>query len=169
MYSQEGEQDVDSPAYWWVTQNDNYEVERDLGCVFAPRVAADDKQRPFYARVMELQVGDVLFHSYHGEVKAVGRVRGKPYQTHRPYDNPPDYPSTQEGYYASIEYQELRKPIRVDRIPDALRHLPNSPFGTDGILKRQYLNPVPDELVVYLREVCRKRLPDLFPGPKVSW
>jgi hypothetical protein len=128
------------PFVWWVNQGTNYDVEHREGYVWAGKLAKDGRPLDHHNRVIELQPGECVFHYANGAMRAVGEVLESPKEAPRP--NQVSVDEQKPGYYASIRYSDLSKPLELGDIPLEWRTNNPGPFDRDGTVKQGYLYKV---------------------------
>ena len=145
-------------AYWWVNQNQTYEHEFGGGYMWSPKTKANGSRNQFYANMLLVRPGDVIF-SYAGtRIKAVGVAMSGGYSSPKPrvFGETGNYWS-EDGWRVDVQYEKVETPIRPKDFIDSIAPLLPSKYSPlqqsgDGI-QSVYLAAVPDELGALLVEL----------------
>jgi MoxR-like ATPase len=135
-------------AFWWVNQGSTYSQEKAGGFLWAPKQSKSGSPFSHWLNVMQVSVGDVIFHYANNRIVALSRVTEPPREQPRP-EELPDEAWQREGYFAKVSpYKELQPPIQRADIPLEWRTQQTSgPFTQDGNVKQGYLFPLSREFV----------------------
>lgn len=149
-------QTATTPTWWWVNQRRTYETEKTGGFVFAVQLPRSTKH---HEDIKDLKPGDFLIHYADSEIKAIGCVQSN-YTTAERHE--------QLGWSVDVLYSELKSPISLKDIPDALRKsekqtTPGSVFDTKGGVRQGYLFPVSDSFVSTLSELLGSKWTEGMP------
>jgi hypothetical protein len=97
-------------AYWWVSQNQTYRLERADGFLWAPN-KTETGQTPFHwASMNEVRLGDVIFSYVGGRIVSVTVAKAAACENRRPV-NLGDGLWEEEGKKVEVEYRELPTPL----------------------------------------------------------
>jgi MoxR-like ATPase len=147
------------PFVWWVNQGTNYDVEHHEGYVWAGSLARDGRTLDHHKRVMDLKPGECVFHYANGAIRAIGEVLESPIEAARP--NQASLDEQKPGFYASIRYFDLSKPLDLQDIPLDWRTNDSGPFDRDGTVKQGYLYKVSRGFAGRLARLILERTPEL--------
>ena len=147
-------------AYWWVNQNQTYQHEVPGGYMWSPKTKANGARNQYYANMMLVQPGDIVF-SYAGtRIRAVGVAVSGAYSSPKPrVFGAAGSNWSQDGWRVDVHYEEVDSPIRPkDFMPQIAPLLPTkySPLQRNGDgIQSVYLAAVPDELGSLLVQLTR--------------
>ena len=124
---------------FWVYQNKTFFEEATGGFLWSPKYARDGKTNPGYETMKAVRGGDIIFHSYMGEIVAIGKAQGYCYSSRRPGIAFEEWDP--DGWRINVEY--FRLPVHFDTTEyrkDIYKlQPPNGPMRSDGVGKQQYL------------------------------
>ena len=138
-------------AYWWVNQNQTYQHEVAGGYLWSPKTRADGAKNQYYANMLLVQPGDIVF-SYSGtRIKAVGVAISGGYSSAKPrvFGGRGSYWSN-DGWRVDVHFEEVTNPIRPKDFIGLIQPLLPGKYSPlqksgDGI-QNVYLAAIPDEL-----------------------
>lgn len=145
-------------AYWWVNQNQTYAHEYGGGYMWSPKTRADGARNQFYANMMLVEPGDIVFSYSKTRIQAIGVAQSAAYTA----DKPKIFGQTggnwnTDGWMVDVHYESLDSPIRPKDFMDSIgpllpvKYSPLQKTG-DGI-QSVYLAAVPDALGVVLMQL----------------
>jgi len=149
-----------STRVWWVCQGTTYASARDLGVLWAPKIAVDGSSRSFWRALEDANEGDLVLHYAHGSVRAVGNVVETVVDAARPKELEGDWIAG-DGWLVRVDYGELDTPLELGEIPNDWRVAEGGPFTRNGSVQQGYFFPLSDRFVRQLAErFPRLGLPD---------
>lgn len=98
--------------YWWVNQNQTYKFEVPGGFLWSPKTRSDGARNPFYLTMAQVAPGDVVFSFCDTYIKAIGVVQRGAETAPKPDFRKAGSNWSNEGWYVSVEFQEVGRPIR---------------------------------------------------------
>lgn len=141
--------------YWWVNQNQTYKQEVEGGYLWSPKTNSNGGANPFYANMIKVAIGDIVFSFKNTLILAIGVITSSGYS----HPKPREFGSTGEnwgkdGWCVDVDYHELTNQIRPkDHMLDLASLLPAkySPLqengnGNQGV----YLTAVPERMAEVL-------------------
>jgi AAA domain (dynein-related subfamily) len=145
---------------WWVCQGQTYRSARDLGVLWAPKIARDGSGRAYWRALQEARVGDLVIHYADNQVRAVSTVSGEALDSPRPEELKGEWVEG-DGWLVHTDYRELEAPISLSEIPAEWRIAEQGPFTRQGSVQQGYFFPLSDQFVNQVGE----RFPQLgLPG-----
>lgn len=125
--------------YFYVYQNKTYDEERAGGFLWSPKYAKGYSHNAGYDTMKQVQPGDVILHSYRGEIVAVSIARSACYSHRRPSGAFSEW--SNDGWMIDVTYHILRKSLKVaPYIPKLYSLQPeNGPYTAAYRGKQQYL------------------------------
>ena len=159
--------------YWWVNQNQTYQHEVGGGYLWSPKTNTNGRRNLFYDSMTEASPGDVVFSFCDTYIKALGVVNG--YSKSAP--KPTEFGSAgqnwaNEGWYLSVRFIELDRPIRPKDHMDSLAvTLPKkySPLQVNGNGNQGvYLAPVPEVMAIELSRLLNGQVDSILAGSTVD-
>ncbi|MBG6189942.1 hypothetical protein IWX64_000876 [Arthrobacter sp. CAN_A212] len=152
--------DLSSPKYWWVNQNNNFSAVIEQGSLWAPDLRADGQQgHEDWRALHHMSPGDIVFHYASQQFRAISVIATGGVKA----DRPPDYLPL-DGYRHGTLV--LLDPLITDmevRI-DALKHIfpPGvGPINSAGQVGRVYTAPIPRSIGGTLAEYLTGGMPRL--------
>lgn len=154
--------------YWWVNQKKTHNQEIPGGFLWSPKIKVNGARNHFWDNMTLMNVGDVVFSYYFGEIKAVGVVT-EPAQT----AIKPDFGRvgenwSSEGWYVKVEFKKLDNPIKPKEFaPVLLPLMPEkyAPLKQNGDGKEFYLTELPKsfakEIQRLIGEEAAEKIADL--------
>lgn len=136
--------------YFYVYQNKTYDEERAGGFLWSPKYARGWHQNAGYETMKQVAPGDVIFHSYRGEIVAISRAKTSCYTYPRP--NAAFSEWANDGWRIDVSYHVLNNSFKVaPYIQDLYRIQPiNGPYTSAFRGKQQYLCNANKALFDYL-------------------
>lgn len=125
--------------YFYVYQNKTYHEERRGGFLWSPQYASGWRRHPGYEAMKEVRPGDIIFHSYFGEIVAISKAQSACCSNPRPGRGFEEW--SLEGWRIDTEYLvPSRSLVTKPYIPELYRIQPqNGPFSESYRGKQQYL------------------------------
>ena len=138
--------------YFYVYQNRTYHEERSGGFLWSPQYARGGQRNAGYEAMREVRPGDVIFHSYMGEIVAISKAQTACYSHLRPGRSFEVW--DREGWKIDTRYFVLSRPLKTEPfIPELYRmQPPNGPFTSSYRGKQQYLCNVSPKMFAFLIE-----------------
>jgi hypothetical protein len=127
---------------WWVNQGQTFDAERELGILWAPKVARDGSVREFWRALEDAAIGDLVLHYVNGAVRAVSEVSDVAVDAPRP-----DGPDTRDGWLVHTNYRDLDAPVPLEHINVEARRAEEGPFARAGGVLQGYFFPLSDRFV----------------------
>lgn len=138
------------PQTYFVFQNSTFEQESHGGYLWAPfSSTTDGKPRHFWARLQDIQPGDIIFHGYRTYVQAISIARGQCYECNQPEELRSEDQWELAGRRVDCEYIVLDNPIKTSNYREDILRLCNvkyAPFDKDGNGNMGYLYELNREL-----------------------
>lgn len=145
-------------SFWWVNQGATYTQEKDGGYLWAPQHNKQGRPQEHHVRLLEPDVGDIVFNYSKTEIKSVGVVSKTAIEAPKPTEIA-NHEWQEEGYKLGLIYYDLTPKIRKDEIPETWRLDENGgPFDKNGNVKQGYFYEVSAKFVKKLYS----RFPDRF-------
>jgi hypothetical protein len=94
------------PSYFWVNQEDNYQVELENGCI-----AAQNNSLHHHRRLKDLMEGDIIIHYSNSAVHATSEVN-KEFVVKPGPNGPPGA----ENIVVEVNYKELETSVSIDEV-----------------------------------------------------
>ena len=132
--------------YWWVNQKKTHKQEIPGGFLWSPKTRIDGARNQYYLNMTSMEVGDVVFCYYNGEIKAVAVVAEQAQTAKKPDFGRAGDNWSSEGWYVKAEYRLLDNPIKPKEYIDLLLPLmpeKYAPLKANGDGKEFYLTEVP--------------------------
>ncbi len=125
--------------YFYVYQNKTYYEESNGGFLWSPKFASGWRTHPGYETMKQVKPGDIIFHSYFGEIVAISKAETACYSYPRPGRGFEEW--DKDGWRIDARYFVLPRPLKTAPfIPKLHRIQPlNGPFTSTGKGKQQYL------------------------------
>lgn len=98
--------------YWWVNQNQTYDIEVPGGFLWSPKTRADGGKNYFYQAMEEVQPGDIVFSFCNTFIKAIGIVQRGAVTSPKPDFRTAGSNWSNEGWYVEVEFSEIERPIK---------------------------------------------------------
>jgi energy-coupling factor transporter ATP-binding protein EcfA2 len=132
------------PSFWWVNQGQTYNQERTGGYLWAPQKSKQGRPLPHHVKLLEPQVGDVVFCYSAMEIKSVGIVKKPTFESPKP-SAIASHDWQEDGYLLELTYFDLTPTIRKEEIPEDWRLKEGGPFDVNGNLKQGYFFELSEE------------------------
>lgn len=126
-------------SYFYVYQNKTYYEENAGGFLWSPQYASGGRKNAGYETMKDVRPGDVIFHSYKGEIAAISIAKSRCYAAMRPSSAFSEWELN--GWKIDTEYFVFPSGIKIsDHIPDLYDIQPkNGPYTSQFRGKQQYL------------------------------
>lgn len=121
--------------YWWVNQDQTYNVEVPGGFLWSPRANSDGGRNHFYDNMTVVRPGDPVFSSAGSKIMAIGVAIVEAEAVERPEFGSVGEQWTKDGWLVRVDFTELDNPVRPkDFISELVPFLPAkySPIRADG-------------------------------------
>lgn len=147
--------------YFYVYQNKTYHEEKSGGFLWSPKFASGWKTHPGYETMKQVKPGDIIFHSYSGEIVAISKAETACYSYPRPGRGFEEW--DKDGWRIDTRYFALPRPLKTAPfIPELYRvQPPNGPFTAAYRGKQQYLCNVNTAMFNILIDKIVSLQPDL--------
>lgn len=144
--------------YFYVYQNKTYHEERSCGFLWSPKYASGNRKNAGYETMKDVSSGDVIFHSFQGNIVAISVAKDSCYSFARPGASFSEW--YKDGWRIDTEYFTLSRPFLVSpHIPYLYSIQPeNGPYTAAHRGKQQYLCDVSLDMFGYLMERIYKSL-----------
>lgn len=113
--------------YWWVSQNKTYRQERQGGYLWAPKRDTSGKTHFFWANMMKVSPGDIVYSYVSQSIVAIGTATSRAYDFIRPETFEREW--ERDGWRVDIDYKDVRPPRLVANFVDELMPLLPAQFG----------------------------------------
>ena len=133
--------------YWWVNQKKTHKHEIAGGFLWSPKVKANGARNQFWDNMTLLEVGDIVFSYYFGEIKAIGIVVEKAQEAIKPDFGKAGEQWSSDGWYVRTEFIPLENPIKPkEYISTLIPLMPEkyAPLKENGDGKEFYLTELPE-------------------------
>jgi len=133
--------------YWWVNQKKTHKQEIPGGFLWSPKTRIDGARNQFYDNMTLMEVGDVVFSYYLGEIKAIGVVTEQAQTAMKPDFGKAGENWSSEGWYVKVEYRPLDNPVKPkEHISTLLPLMPEkyAPLKENGDGREFYLTELPE-------------------------
>lgn len=140
--------------YFFVFQNATYNIETVGGYVWAP-TNQQGRHIHFHERVGQLEIGDIIIHCAQRKIRAISKVIAAPVITTVEYNGHGEW--DREGYFVSVEYFTLDRPVDVGSIIQNILDLQPTiyaPFNRVGRGNEGYMFECGRPLFDYLSEIA---------------
>ena len=97
--------------YFYVYQNKTYHEERAGGFLWSPKYASGNRKNAGYETMKDVSSGDVIFHSYQGNIVAISVAKSSCYSFARPGASFSEW--DKDGWRIDTEYFTLSRPFLV--------------------------------------------------------
>ena len=144
--------------YFYVYQNKTYHEERAGGFLWSPKYASGNRKNAGYETMKDVSSGDVIFHSFQGNIVAISVAKDSCFSFARPGASFSEW--DKDGWRIDTEYFTLSRPFLVaPHIPYLYGIQPeNGPYTAAHRGKQQYLCDVSLDMFGYLMERIYKSL-----------
>lgn len=144
--------------YFYVYQNKTYHEERLGGFLWSPKYTSGNRKNAGYETMKDVSAGDVIFHSYQGNIVAISIAKSSCYSFARPGASFSEW--DKDGWRIDTEYFILSRPFLVSpHIPHLYNIQPeNGPYTAAHRGKQRYLCTVSLDMFEYLMESIYKSL-----------
>ena len=120
--------------FFLVFQGDTYEEEKNLSCLWAPKLDRGGDEQHHHRRLLDVDIGDQVVHLENRKIRAFSKAISKAYDSDCPREfSKPAWP--REGRKVNLDLTEFDEPIDVDSIFHKIKDkLPEkySPFDING-------------------------------------
>ena len=133
-------------AFWWVSQNQSYDVQRAGGYLWAPRVNKAGNTPSHWKTMLDVRPGDLVFSYVDQEIKSFSLVLSEAVESRWPPEFKKQDLWEQEGYRVDVQYQDIPSPIVLSNVVDEFYPLlggRNSPLNRNRTGNQGYLFPLP--------------------------
>ncbi len=136
--------------FFYVYQNKTYHEERAGGFLWSPKYASGNKRNAGYETMKDVVAGDIIFHSYQGDIVAISIAKGHCYDFARPGASFLEWDKS--GWRIDTEYFPLLQPFHIAKhIPYLYSIQPsNGPYTSAYRGKQQYLCDVSKEMFDFI-------------------
>jgi MoxR-like ATPase len=135
---------------WWVCQGKTYQKAKQAGVLWAPKLAKDKRDRPYWSALAEAQVGDRVLHYADSHVRAVGTVVAAAVDGPRPFGSGDSW--QQDGRLVRVKYEKLSPEIKISEIPLEWRVAEGAPFTKAGRAREGYFFGLSEKFVALMAE-----------------
>lgn len=156
--TQESVEQNDNTSFWWVNQGQTHLQEKEGGYLWAPKHNKRGTPLKHHVRLLEANVGDIVFCYSSLEIKSIAVVLNKAVEAEKPVEIA-KHDWEEQGYKLEIAYYDLNPTINKDEIPLQWRLEESGPFDINGNLIQGYFYPLTSNFVGKLVE----RFSDRFP------
>ena len=136
--------------YWWVNQNQTYQVEVPGGFLWSPKTRADGARNYFYDTMTEVVPSDLVFSFKDTYIRAIGVVQRKAYEVPKPAFGGAGENWLASGWLVETEFYELPAPFKPKDFMELIAPLLNpryAPLQANGAgLQGVYLTEISVEL-----------------------
>lgn len=144
-----------------VFQGDTYNEEMQGQFIWAPKYSKAGGTMHHWDRLMDIQEGDVLFHSSDGYIKAVSRAKGPCQESARPDLSTGNWDQWEKtGRRVDCDYHTLQVPLKHGDYKEEILKYCNvkyAPFDKDGNGNMGYLFDLnPDLASFFIKEIAKK-------------
>lgn len=136
---------TNEPYYFMVYQSKNYNNEFSGGYIKAPT----NTHNHHWERLLDLKIGDVIYHAVNGYIVAVSTVLTPAYVIKTPYE---DY---KECYRVDCKYKPLKKQLNLENYKQQIMIYGQntySPFNKNGTGNQGYLFVLSHELAKIFKD-----------------
>lgn len=136
---------TNEPYVFMVYQGKNYNEEFNGGFIKAPA----NTNVHHWERLLDLKIGDIIYHAYNGYIVAVSTVTTTAYRIKTPYE------TYKECYRVDCKYSRLKKLLNLDDYKQQImRYGQNtySPFNKNGTGNQGYLFVLSHELAKIFKD-----------------
>lgn len=137
-------------SYFYVYQNKTFIEECSGSFLWSPKYAKGYAHNAGYDTMKLVQPGDIILHSYHGEIAAIGVAKSACYSSPRPSKAFSEW--SNDGWRIDVEYCVLKYGLKVaPYIPELYQIQPeNGPYTAAFRGKQQYLCNANEAIFDYL-------------------
>jgi putative restriction endonuclease len=133
--------------YWWVNQKKTHKQEIPGGFLWSPKIKANGARNQFWDNMTLMEVGDVVFSYYNGEIKTVGVVTEPAQTAIKPDFGKAGENWSSDGCFVKAEFKPLVNPIRPKEHAAVLLPLmpeKYAPLKENGDGREFYLTELPE-------------------------
>lgn len=145
-------------SYWWVNQGRTYRQEKRGGYLWAPQKGRHGREVDHHIRLLEADVGDLVFCYAEKEIKAIGVVKKRVVEAQKPTEFTTDE-WQEDGYLLELAYYEFEKTIKKDDIPLQWRLDELGPFNRNGDLNQGYFFSISDKFAHKVYQMFSNQFP----------
>lgn len=159
-----------SPFTFLVFQGSTFEEESSGGYIWAPINSRDGRSLHHWERLLELRLGDVIFHCADGKIRAISCVVGEAQNCIRPgeYEN-----WEMEGRKVECKYYVLEHPLNYrdyrNTIIEHCDQITYAPFNRNGDGNLGYLYELKLELARFFLSKIQTSNPSIADLPYLSF
>jgi putative restriction endonuclease len=136
--------------FWWVNQNQTYQVEVPGGFLWSPKTRADGARNYFYETMTEVVPGDLVFSFKSTFIKAIGVVQRQAYEVPKPAFGGAGENWSASGWLVETEFYELPQPFKPKDFMELIGPKLNpryAPLQANGAgLQGVYLTEISEDL-----------------------
>lgn len=118
--------------YWWVNQGRTFKLAAEENCIWAPFTTKTNKKIFHWETMDSVQIDDIVFSYYKGEILSYNIVKKTSYKAERPFqDQTPNSLWKNIGRKVDLVYNLLEKPINIKDLITPLKpflSLKHSPY-----------------------------------------
>lgn len=147
---------------YWVFQGQSFDREYLGGYIWAPKYLKGDKNsKPphYWARLVEVQKGDIILHGCKGELAAVSVVQDKFFDCKQPKELEREGLWDADGRMVKCEYTSIKNPIKTSDYKKEIIEKCNykySPFDKNGDGNMGYLFELPRDIAkLFIKETVK--------------
>jgi len=108
--------------YWWVNQGRTYRLASEENCIWAPFTAQSDKKIFHWETMDKVQIDDIVFSYYKGEILSYNIVKKTSYEAKRPFqDQTPSALWKNTGRKVDLIYNLIEQPIKIKNLISKLK------------------------------------------------
>lgn len=150
------------PTFWWVNQGKSYQIAREGGYLWAPQQSKRGHAVPHHVRLLEANIGDIVFCYSSLELKSIGIVKEKAIESNNPFESDSDW--QRDGYLLEVDHYDLNPIVKRDEIPIEWRLTEDGPFDVHGNIKQGYFFNVSFEFANKIIANFNERFPEEIRG-----
>lgn len=127
--------------FWWVNHKQTYKDELAGGYIWSPKINKDGSINQTYLNLPKTNVNDIIFSFANGEIKAVGVIKAKCYQSDRPSSfRKVGEQWDKDGWQVPVDWVYLESPFSpkkyideiVPLLPEKYSPIQNNGNGNQG-------------------------------------
>jgi len=136
-------------AFWWVNQGQTWRSEIPGEYLWSPKKGKNGRSVFSYEMMRQLEVGDIVFSYFKGQLGCAGVVAAKAISSRKPDFGFSGQTWDDDGWSVDMRYVEFPTPFKpTDDLEfyDSVRPEKYGPIDLAGKVVTQYLFPLPDAL-----------------------
>ena len=149
-----------TPSIWFVTQGSTFREDRGMKFLWAPEKGKDNNGRFYWANVLRVKKGDIIFNYSEGELKGVSLATNDGYKSP---NKDAESAWGKDGFRVDTDLILLDPSLKseifsrnISSFNTYLTKVNNKPFSTTGSINQGYLYEFSKEAGRFIRDIYNK-------------